>query len=146
MEPKIINGGISIDDRGSVRFINDFNFEKVVRFYQVENHKEGFVRAWHGHHKESKYVYVAKGSALVGAVPIEMMINKNIDETKVFKTVLSSLSPKVLLIPKGYANGFKSLEEGTIIQFYSSLSLQDSLNDDIRFEHDLLDIWGQDDR
>ena len=144
MEPKIINGGVATDDRGSVRFVNDFNFEGVKRFYQVQNHRSGFIRAWHGHRKEAKYVYVAKGSALVGAVPINMMINKDIDQSKVFKTVLSSNNPKVLFIPAGYANGFKSLEDGTIVQFFSTSTLEESLGDDIRFDFDLVDLWKED--
>jgi len=74
---KIINGGISVDDRGSVRFVNDFNFENVKRFYQVENHRKGFIRAWHGHKKEGKYVYVSSGTALIGVV--------NMDSEKVEK-------------------------------------------------------------
>ena len=37
-------------------FVNDFNFENVKRFYQVENHRQGFIRAWHGHKKEGKYI------------------------------------------------------------------------------------------
>ena len=141
MEPKIINGGVATDDRGSVRFVNDFNFDGVKRFYQVQNHRAGFIRAWHGHHKEGKYVYVAKGTAIIGAVPIDMMIEKNIDQTKVFKTVLSSNNPKVLFIPAGHANGFKSLEEGTIVQFFSTSTLEESLGDDIRFDFDLVDLW-----
>ena len=48
-ETKIYQGGISVDDRGSVRFVNEFQFQNVKRFYQVENHKSGFIRAWHGH-------------------------------------------------------------------------------------------------
>ena len=32
METKIINGGVATDDRGSVRFVNDFNFDGVKRF------------------------------------------------------------------------------------------------------------------
>lgn len=144
MEPKLINGGVATDDRGSVRFVNEFNFEGVKRFYQVQNHRAGFIRAWHGHHNESKYVYVVKGSALVGAVPIGMMIDQNIDQSKVFKTVLSSNNPKVLFIPAGYANGFKSLEADTIIQFFSTSTLEESLGDDIRFEYNLIDMWGED--
>lgn len=144
MEPKIINGGIATDDRGSVRFVNEFNFDGVKRFYQIQNHRSGFIRAWHGHHKEGKYVYVAKGSAIIGAVPIGMMIEKNIDQSKVFKTVLSSNNPKVLFIPAGYANGFKSLEAGTIVQFFSTSTLEDSLGDDIRFDYDLVNIWEED--
>ena len=34
----ILDGGIATDDRGCVRFVNDFNFKGVKRFYQVENH------------------------------------------------------------------------------------------------------------
>lgn len=143
MEPRIINGGLATDDRGSVRFVNDFNFEGVKRFYQVQNHRAGFIRAWHGHHKEGKYVYVAKGSALVGAVAIDMIINKDINQSNVFKTVLSSNNPKVLFIPAGYANGFKSLEEGTIIQFFSTNTLEESLGDDIRFDYNLVNIWNE---
>lgn len=144
MEPKIINGGVATDDRGSVRFVNDFNFAGVKRFYQVQNHRVGFIRAWHGHRKEGKYVYVAKGTAIIGAVPIDMMIEKNIDQTKIFKTTLSSTNPKVLFIPAGYANGFKSLEEGTIVQFFSTSTLEESLGDDIRFDYDLVNIWEED--
>ena len=123
MEPTLINGGLATDDRGTVRFVNEFNFDGVKRFYQVQNHRAGFIRAWHGHHKEGKYVYVAKGTAIIGAVPIDMMIEKNVDQSKVFKTVLSSNNPKVLFIPAGYANGFKSLEENTIVQFFSTSTL-----------------------
>ncbi len=63
MSSKLIPGNVFADDRGFLRFINDFNFENVKRFYQVENHRQGFIRAWHGHKKEAKYVYVSKGSA-----------------------------------------------------------------------------------
>jgi len=143
-EIKIINGGLATDDRGTVRFVNDFNFENIKRFYQVQNHRRGFIRAWHGHKFEGKYVYVVKGSALISAVPLDMMIDKNIDQSKIFKFVLSSNNPKILYIPPMYANGFKSLEEDTILQFFSTTTLNESLNDDIRFPYDLLDIWNED--
>lgn len=136
MEIKIINGGISVDDRGSVTFVNDFNFLDVKRFYVVENHRPGFIRAWHGHQKEGKYVFVVKGTALVGAVE---MASESIQ-----KYVLSDRNPKVLYIPPGYANGFKTLENDTRIIFYSTSTLQDSLGDDIRFPFDKWNIWEED--
>ena len=132
----IIPGGVAVDDRGSVRFVNDFNFQDVKRFYQVQNHKRDFIRAWHGHHHEAKYVYVASGSALVGAA--------NMETNEVNKFVLSSQSPKVLYIPAGYANGFKTLEENTIILFFSTSDINASLNDDIRFPYDKWNIWQED--
>tara|TARA_B100000963_G_scaffold229485_1_gene200152 strand:- start:1735 stop:2148 length:414 start_codon:yes stop_codon:yes gene_type:complete len=128
-----ISGGLFADDRGFLRFVNDFNFSNIKRFYQVENHSRGYIRAWHGHNKESKYVYVAKGSALVGAV--------NLENEEVHKFTLSSQSPAVLHIPAGFANGFKTLEEDTIVMFFSTSTLSESHGDDIRFPWDKWNIW-----
>jgi dTDP-4-dehydrorhamnose 3,5-epimerase-like enzyme len=133
---KLINGGLAVDDRGSVRFVNDFDFQNVKRFYQVENHRQGFIRAWHGHKKEGKYVYVVSGSALIGVV--------NMDTKEVQKFVLSDKLPKVLWIPAGNYNGFKSLEENTKIMFFSTSTLEESLGDDIREDYDKWNIWDED--
>jgi dTDP-4-dehydrorhamnose 3,5-epimerase-like enzyme len=133
MDTKILNGGVAIDDRGSVRFVNDFNFDGVKRFYQVENHRRGFIRAWHGHKKEGKYVYVVSGSALIGVV--------NMETEEISKFVLSDKAPKVLWIPPNNFNGFKSLEENTKIIFFSTSTLDESLGDDIREEHNKWNIW-----
>lgn len=143
--PTIINGGLSVDDRGQVSFVNDFNFENVKRFYQVSNHKQGFVRAWHGHKNEAKYVYVSKGDALIGAVKIDNFDNPSKD-LEVKKFILSSKKPSILFIPTGYANGFMSLNEDTIIQFFSTSTLQDSLNDDYRYNARFWDIWQVEER
>jgi len=132
---KLLVGGLAVDDRGSVSFVNNFNFDGVKRFYQVENHKRGFIRAWHGHVKEGKYVYVCQGSALIGAV--------NLETEEIEKFVLSSKSPKILWIPPNYANGFKSLEENTKIIFFSTSSLEDSVGDDIRFDYAKWNIWDE---
>ncbi len=133
---KILNGGISVDDRGSVRFVNEFDFKNVKRFYQVSNHTKGFIRAWHGHKKEGKYVYVTSGSALIGVV--------NMKTDQIQKFTLSDKIPKILWIPPGYFNGFKSLEENTNIMFFSTSSLQDSMEDDVREPYDKWDIWTED--
>jgi dTDP-4-dehydrorhamnose 3,5-epimerase len=128
---------VFVDDRGSIRFVNDFNFQDVKRFYQVENHERGFIRAWHGHKKEGKYVYVVKGSAWVAAI--------NMDTDSVIqKIVLSDKSPKILYIPPGHFNGFQSLEEGTIIQFFSTVSIEESQGDDYRLPYDKFRIFDKD--
>ncbi|MFW9818371.1 MAG: NAD-dependent epimerase/dehydratase family protein, partial [Candidatus Thorarchaeota archaeon] len=67
-ELNLIKGGVSVDDRGSLNFANDFNFYGVKRFYQVQNFNLSTIRAFHGHLNEAKYVYVSKGSAIVAAV------------------------------------------------------------------------------
>mgnify|MGYP004462761555 FL=1 len=152
-DPKVISGGIAVDDRGSVTFVNDFDFSGVKRFYQVQNHRRGFIRAWHGHQKEAKYVYVPTGSALVGAVPVPnyVYMDEMGGDVEVIpgdkrpeKFILSSKSPKVLHIPAGYCNGFMTLEENTIVQFFSTSTLEESLGDDVRFDFDKWDIWEED--
>jgi len=131
-----LSGGVFADDRGFLRFVNDFDFSKVKRFYQVENHKKGFIRAWHGHHKEGKYVYVAKGTALVGAV--------NLETEEIEKFTLSAQTPSILYIPPGYANGFKNLETDTIIMFFSTSTMEETKGDDVRFKWDKWNIWEED--
>ena len=97
---QVLNGGVFTDDRGRIRFVNDFDFNDVKRFYQVENHRQGYIRAWHGHVNEGKYVYVAKGSALIGAVPMD----DQSAEHQMF--IVYEHNPKVLCIHPKYANGF----------------------------------------
>ncbi len=139
---KILNGDIAVDDRGSLRFINEFDFKDVKRFYQVENHDDDTVRAFHGHMKEAKYVYVASGSIILCLAKLNA--NKKLDKnTKVEKLVLSAAKPKIVYVPSGYANGFKALEENTKIIFFSTTTLQESLGDDYRFPYDFFgeEIW-----
>jgi len=138
---EIIKGGVAVDDRGSLRFVNDFNFDGVKRFYQVENHRRGYIRAWHGHKIEGKYVWVVSGSALVGAVPLDAEPG---DISSAKKFTLSDKSPSILWIPPGYYNGFMSLEEGTKIMFFSTSTLEESKGDDIRQPYDMWDLWQDD--
>ncbi|MDE2144423.1 MAG: dTDP-4-dehydrorhamnose 3,5-epimerase family protein [Patescibacteria group bacterium] len=138
-EPKIIEGGIAVDDRGQLTFANDFNFNGVKRFYMVENFSTDTIRAFHGHAKEAKYVLVVSGSAIVAAVKVSDFANPDKNE-KVNRFVLSARKPSLLFIPSGYANGFKPLEKGTKIIFFSTSSLEESKGDDYRLP---ADYWGK---
>lgn len=136
-----IKGDISCDDRGFVSFVNDFKFNNVKRFYLVENHQIGYIRAWHAHKYEEKYVYVVSGSVMVSGVQIEGDWDKPLKNSKISSFVLSDKKPGVLHIPKGYANGFKTLSDDAKIIFYSTSKLEDSLNDDYRYEYDYWNPW-----
>ncbi len=138
--PRVIPGGVAVDDRGQLTFVNDFDFAGVRRFYMVENFSCDVVRAWHGHLKEEKFVFVASGSAIIGAVAIDDTTSPS-RTAKVHRYVLSSRSPQILHIPAGYANGFRPLEAGTKIVFFSTSSVDQARSDDYRFAHD---YWGTD--
>lgn len=144
-EPVLYEGALAVDDRGTVSFVNDFDLEPVRRFYVVRNHRPGFVRAWHAHRKERKFVTVLQGSALVCCVRIDDWDRPSPD-LPVSRYVLSALAPSVLAVPDGYANGFMTLDEDTGVLFFSSSTLQESTGDDIRFPARYWDPWGIEER
>lgn len=131
---RIIPGGRTFDDRGFLSFVNDFDFHNVKRFYIVSNYQQNFVRAWHGHRYEGKYVLVVSGAALVGIVNLET-------EKIVGRYGLSEEQPKVLWIPPNHANGFMTLKKDTKVMFFSTSTLEKSKGDDVRFPYDKWNIW-----
>ncbi len=142
--PYVINGGNFVDDRGVLTFFNSFSFIGIKRFYQVENTSRDMIRAWHGHNLEAKFVYVPRGTALVGAAPLVQSDNMNEPGGVLTikppgeKFVLSSRKPSILFLPPGYANGFKNLEDNTVIMFFSTTTLDESKGDDIRFDWNII--------
>ncbi|MBN1216055.1 MAG: NAD-dependent epimerase/dehydratase family protein [Candidatus Lokiarchaeota archaeon] len=136
----VINGGLALDDRGSLSFANTFNFCGVKRFYQVQNFSTNTIRAFHGHLHEGKYVYVPKGSAVILAVKLDDIKNPS-KKAEMNKYILSDKKPQILFIPPKYANGFKPLERDTRLIFFSTSTLEESKNDDYRFPWD---YWGKD--
>lgn len=136
---EIIQGEVGIDNRGTVRFVNDFNFPGVKRFYQVENYERGFIRAWHGHKKETKYVYVAKGSIMLGVISMDVI------QRTTHTIILNSIGPRICKISPNNYNGFKTLEEGTIVFFFSDTTIEEAADDDFRYPADYFnDIFSWD--
>jgi dTDP-4-dehydrorhamnose 3,5-epimerase-like enzyme len=142
---KLLSGGLGVDDRGQVGFVNDFDFAGVKRFYTVMNHQRNFVRAWHAHRKEAKYVTVVQGAALIGAVAIDDWDHPS-KGAEVSRHVLSASKPAVLFIPAGFANGFMSLTDDAMVVFFSTSTLNESLGDDFRYEARYWDIWHVEER
>ena len=112
----------------------------MKRFYWVTNHKSGFVRAWHAHRREEKYITVAQGAALIGVVKIDDW-EKPSKDAKVWRYVLSADQPSILHVPAGYANGFMSLTKDAKIIFYSTSTLEESQGDDFRYDAYYWDPW-----
>lgn len=140
-EPRLYTGDLAVDDRGSVGFVNDFGFAGVKRFYAVENHQAGFVRAWHAHRREGKYVWVAQGAAIVAAVKIADW-DQPLAGGPVCRYVLSASKPAVLWVPPGHANGFKSLTADAKVVFFSTATIEESRGDDVRWGPGQFgDVW-----
>jgi dTDP-4-dehydrorhamnose 3,5-epimerase len=138
--PRIIEGGLTVDDRGDTVFVNGFHFEGVKRFYMVSNHRADFVRAWHAHRREAKYVIAVQGAAIVAAVAIDNWEQPS-KNSQIHRYVLSAQKPAVLYIPPGYANGFMSLTADTKLMFFSTATLEESQGDDRRYDARYWDAW-----
>lgn len=157
MIPTLIEGGLAVDDRGAVSFVNGFDFAgasmmpPVRRFYLVSNHQIGMIRAWHGHKKEAKYVTAVSGTALVCAVGMDNWIPQTRftmrgDASEIHKVILSASKPAVLFIPPGYANGWMSLTPDARLMFFSTSTLEESKIDDYRFPARYWNPWKVEER
>ena len=138
MKPSLIKGGMAVDDRGPLSFVNGVDFSKVKRCYMVENFSTKTIRGLHGHLKEEKYAFVVSGAAIIIVFP--MKSDKTLGQGFT-RFVLSAAEPQVLHIPAVYANGFRCLTEGTRILFFSTSTLEESKGDDFRFPVPDIDIW-----
>jgi dTDP-4-dehydrorhamnose 3,5-epimerase-like enzyme len=144
-EPRLIEGALSVDDRGEVGFVNGFAMDGIKRFYTVSNHRSGFVRAWHAHRREAKYVTVISGAALIAVVKIDDW-ERPLKDQRVFRFVLSDKKPSVVFIPAGFANGFMNLTKKTKLMYFSTATIEESKGDDVRFDARYWDPWQVEER
>lgn len=135
----ILKGGKFTNEKGTIKFANEFDFKGIKRFYAIELPKRNLIRAFHGHFKESKSVFVTSGSLLLCVVKLDDKKNPS-KKNKVKKIILDSQNPQIVNVPAGFANGIMSLEKNTQVIFYSNKSVKDSEADDYRFPED---YWGK---
>ncbi len=139
-EIHLIDAEVSVDDRGELMFCNGLDLSPIRRFYTVSNHRADFIRAWHGHKTETKYVLVLNGVALIATVQVNDWDSP--DQGIVpGRFVLSESSPKALVIPGGFAHGYKTLVPNTKLLFFSTSTLEESGQDDYRFDAKFWDPW-----
>lgn len=132
-EPQIIKGGIFTDERGAIRYANEFTLHRVKRFYVIEHKDTSSIRAWQGHRLEMKYFFPIKGSFVLAWVKIDDFDNPDKNLQAEFTVLNADTNLQVLYLPPGYANGFKALEENSIIGVFSNLDVKESAKDIVRF-------------
>jgi dTDP-4-dehydrorhamnose 3,5-epimerase-like enzyme len=134
--PKLIKGGIHTDQRGQISFVNEMKFDAIERFYIISNSAEHPLRAWQGHKIDNKYFYCIKGVIRVHYIKIDNWESPSKD-LKVESVILSATESNVLHIPEGYANAIESLEVGSKLISFSTLPLDRTSEDDVRFPSDM---------
>ena len=145
MNPEIIRGGSHADERGWLRFCNDFDLSAVKRFYTIANSAEQPVRGWIGHKKENKWFFPLKGETVVVVEPmddsrveraerVEGMsgeVDVSTCSTRSTRFNLTAESPAVLKVP---CNNWFYIEQhdGAEVMVFSDCKVGEYENDDLR--------------
>jgi dTDP-4-dehydrorhamnose 3,5-epimerase-like enzyme len=138
MKSKLIQGGCHNDERGSIKYNNEFNTSDIKRIYTIENRDTNFIRAWQGHKIERRWFSVIQGSFEIKLIKIDNweQPNKNL---KVSIFVLEASTLDVLCLPKGYVSSIVAKEKNSKLLAMSDYSLGE-IDDEYRFAPDYFEI------
>lgn len=136
---RLIKGGIHIDNRGQISFVNDFKFDSIERFYIICNSSEQPLRAWQGHKIDNKFFYCAHGKVRIHFVKIDNWDSPSRD-LKVESVILTTSESNILHIPEGYANGIEFIDENSKILCFTTLPLTNVHDDAVRYPSDYWSI------
>ncbi len=128
----LIDGGQHTDARGTVSFVNEFDFRGVDRFYWVMAGEANVMRGWVGHRREQKWFTVVQGEVLIAVVRPDDWERPSRD-LPVTRYLLSAARPQVLHVPAGYATGSVNLNQKAVLMIFSSGKIEDARADDFRF-------------
>lgn len=143
------------DDRGGIFCDITSGSEKLTggikRVYMCKNTDKGIIRGFHYHEFEEKLFYVPQGT--IKFVLIKMIVEQamylsehthensfyadELDEWEITVKTLSEHSHEALYVPAGYANGWISLEDDSILIGCSNKTIEESVKDDIKINPDL---------
>ena len=137
MKPRLIEGGLHVDTRGTVSYINGFDLEGVDRFYAIRSHRVNEPRGWVGHRREQKWFTAINGRVLVAVVKPDDWESPR-SNLPVERFVLTAAKPQVLQVSAGHATGSLSLSEDAILMVFSSGRIEEAGADDYRFP---LELW-----
>lgn len=134
-ELSFIQGGIAKDERGQIRFVNEFDMSLIKRFYIIQNADTALIRGWRAHRVEQRWFYVLSGSFNVSLVKIDDWENPD-PSLPIENEILNAVDMKVLHVPSGYGTAFRALETGSELMVYADYPLSHAPFDDYTWKCD----------
>lgn len=128
-EIAIIQGEIAKDQRGQIRFVNDFDMNLVKRFYVIKNANTELVRGWRAHRIEQRWFYVLTGAFAMNIVKIDNWENPDPKLVADYKE-LQSESMQVLHVPPGYGTAFRALQPNSELLVFADHPIDHAPFDD----------------
>lgn len=127
----LIKGKHHQDERGILRFNNDFNALGIKRIYTIENIDTNFVRAWQGHKIEQRWFSAIIGSFKIKLVEIDNWENPS-KNLKISEFVLKAENLDFLHIPKGFVSSIQALDDDSKLLVFADYQLGE-IHDEYRF-------------
>lgn len=112
----------------------------ISQFSVSSNKKRGTLRGLHFQlypFEEDKYITCIQGKLFDVVVDLR---KKSKDYLKVFTNILSAQSSNVLYIPRGFAHGFQTIEDNTIIIYGMTQKYNKSAQSGLRYDDPKLKI------
>ena len=137
--PRIIEGGLCVDNRGSLAFFNDFALLGVQRFYIIRPQRPHAVRGWVGHQREQKWFTGVEGTLAVAVVRPDRWQSPD-THVPVSKFVLSATKPQILIVPPGHATAIIGMSARSALVVFSTETVDQAPSDTYRFPPDFWEI------
>ncbi len=134
MIPKVIRGNSRQDQRGTIRFNNDFSPAGVRRMYTIENAYTDFVRGWQGHRIEQRWFSAMSGSFRIKLIKIDDW-EQPTESLPQMEFNLEAESCDVLHVPKGFISSIQATEENSKLLVFADYQLGE-IKDEYRFPAD----------
>lgn len=126
---KTIKGGVAQDQRGQIRFVNDFDMSLVKRFYIIKNADVELVRGWRAHRIEQRWFYVLAGAFELDLIQIDNWEKAAVD-LDVQKIKIDASEMQVLHVPQGYGTAFRALQPDSELLVFADHGIAHSAHDD----------------
>ncbi len=125
----IINGGVAKDQRGEIRFVNEFDMSLVKRFYIIKNSDVNLIRGWRAHRIEQRWFYCLSGAFTVNLVKIDDWSIPD-RQLPIVKQIFNASDMQLLHVPPGYGTAFRALEPDSELLVFADHFIEHSSSDD----------------
>lgn len=124
----IIKGGISLDTRGQIRYVNEFDMSSIKRFYIIENSDTELIRGWRAHRIEDRWFYVISGSFEINIVQIDNWNQPSVD-LPILKYSISAEELQLIHLPAGYGTAIRALDKNSELLVFANYDLKHASSD-----------------
>lgn len=134
MNPILLKGDCHTDDRGDLKYNNNFDASKVKRVYIIENKSTVFKRGWQGHKIEQRWFSALSGSFLIQLIKVDDWEDPS--STLIpFIFQLESETLDVLHIPSGYISCIQATDKNSKLLVMADYFLG-QISDEFRYNLD----------